>query len=60
MSHRGWHQGVPGLFVGSDTSAKPRWYQQPSGSPSCPPDFFQQQSHELGSHFRWNCFQGGW
>lgn len=39
MSHRGWHQGVPGLFVGSDTSAEPRWYQEPSGSPSFPLTF---------------------
>lgn len=36
MSHRGWHQGVPGLFVGSDTSSEPHWYQETSGSLSFP------------------------
>lgn len=60
MSHRGWHQGVPELSVGSDTSAMPCWYQEPSGSLSFPPDIFQQQSHEPVSRCRWNCFRGGW
>lgn len=57
MSHQEWHRGVPGLFVGSDISAEPRGYQEPSESPSFPPDFLQQQNHEPGSHFGWNCFR---